>query len=106
LAGHLPERFGAGSGFIIDHNDAVSKQNDVIVYDAHKCPVYRASNDAAIIPSEYVAVVIDVKALLNEDKLRPPRISPPQNRWQTARRPMVGQPRRLGAFLPSRVRLA
>jgi hypothetical protein len=69
LAGHLPKRFGVGSGFIIDHNDSVSKQTDVIIYDAHNCPVYRVSDDAAIFPNENVAAVVEVKARLDREKL-------------------------------------
>ncbi|MCA1594404.1 MAG: hypothetical protein LC754_17620, partial [Acidobacteria bacterium] len=69
LKEHLPKRFGVGSGFIIDRFDTVSKQTDVIVYDALNCPVYRASEDAAIFPSDNVAVVVEVKSRLDKDQL-------------------------------------
>jgi hypothetical protein len=69
LAEHLPKRFGVGSGFIIDQNDTLSRQSDVVIYDAHNCPVYRASEDAAIFPSENVAAVVEVKARLDKEKL-------------------------------------
>lgn len=69
LKAHLPKRFAVGSGFIIDSRDQISKQTDVIIYDALNCPVYRASEDAAIIPADNVAAVIEVKANLDKERL-------------------------------------
>lgn len=69
LRSHLPKRFDVGSGFIIDHQDAISRQTDVLVYDAFNCPVYRVSEEAAIFPSNNVAAVIEVKSRLNKDEL-------------------------------------
>ena len=70
LRGHLPKRFDVGSGFIIDPNDRLSRQTDLIVYDALNCPVYRASETAAIIPSDNVAAVVEVKSRLDKESLR------------------------------------
>jgi hypothetical protein len=70
LNGHLPKRFAAGAGFIIDGRDQVSKQTDVVVYDAMNCPVYRASEEAAIIPNDNVAAVVEVKSRLDADRLK------------------------------------
>jgi hypothetical protein len=69
LASHLPKRFGIGSGFIIDQHDALSKQTDVVIYDAINCPVYRASEDAGIFPSDNVAAIVEVKAKLDKERL-------------------------------------
>jgi hypothetical protein len=69
LKEHLPKRFSVGSGFIIDRSDNVSKQTDVIIYDALNCPVYRASEDAAIFPSDNVAAVVEVKSCLDKKQL-------------------------------------
>jgi hypothetical protein len=66
---HLPKRFAAGSGFILDRNDNVSRQTDVLVYDAFNCPVYRASDESAIYPNDNVAAVIEVKSVLDKDRL-------------------------------------
>ena len=55
LNNHLPKRFSAGAGFIIDPSDRISRQTDVVIYDAIHCPMYRASEDAAIFPSTNVA---------------------------------------------------
>ncbi len=64
---HLPRRYATGSGFIVDLSDRVSRQTDVIVYDALNCPVYRSSEQAGIFPNDNVAAVIEVKARLGVD---------------------------------------
>lgn len=70
LSNRLPKRFAVSSGFIIDKRNEVSKQTDVVIYDAFNCPVYRASDDGAIFPNDNVAAVVEVKALLDKDRLR------------------------------------
>ncbi len=69
LKQHLPKRFDVGSGFILDPYNNVSKQTDVIIYDAANCPVYRASDEAGIFPSVNVAAVVEVKSQLTKDEL-------------------------------------
>ncbi|MGH7280374.1 MAG: DUF6602 domain-containing protein [Polyangiaceae bacterium] len=71
LNDHLPRRFAATGGFILDQGDHLSKQTDVIVYDAFNCPVYRADEDeeACIIPNDNVAAVVEVKSRLDSDRL-------------------------------------
>jgi hypothetical protein len=70
LSQRIPKRFDVGAGFIIDPRDAISRQSDVIIYDAINCPVYRASEEAGIYPSDNVAAVVEVKSRLTKDKLR------------------------------------
>jgi len=70
LTEHIPKRFDVGSGFVLDPNGMVSPQTDVIIYDAYNCPVYRASEEAAIFPSNNVAVVVEVKSNLDKDSLK------------------------------------
>jgi hypothetical protein len=70
LKGHIPKRFDVTSGFIIDGRDAVSKQTDVIIYDAMNCPAYRASENASIIPNDNVAAVVEVKSSLDKERLK------------------------------------
>lgn len=70
LREHLPKRFGVASGFVIDPEDTVSRQTDVVIYDAVNCPVYRASENAGIFPSDNVAAVVEVKSRLTRDRLR------------------------------------
>jgi hypothetical protein len=69
LNAHLPKRFSAGSGFILDRRDNISKQTDVIIYDALNCPVYRASEEAGIFPADNVAAVVEVKSRLDGERL-------------------------------------
>ena len=70
LRDHLPKRFDVGAAFIIDPNDNISKQTDLIIYDALNCPVYRASDRAAIIPSNNVAAVVEVKSQLDKERMQ------------------------------------
>ena len=69
LNDHLPRRFAAAGGFILDQKDQLSKQTDVIVYDAFNCPVYRADEGAGIFPNDNVAAVVEVKSRLDADRL-------------------------------------
>jgi hypothetical protein len=69
LLDHIPRRFDVGSGFIIDPRDSVSRQTDVIIYDALNCPAYRASPTAGIYPANNVAAVVEVKSNLTGQRL-------------------------------------
>lgn len=66
---HLPGRFRAASGFIIDRNDEMSGHTDVIIYDVLNCPVYRTAERAMIIPNDNIAAVIEVKFKLTTQEL-------------------------------------
>ena len=70
LREHIPKRFDVSSGFVIDPEDTVSRQTDIVVYDAFNCPVYRASENAGIFPSDNVAAVVEVKSRLTRERLR------------------------------------
>lgn len=69
LNDHLPARFRATSGFIIDKEDHISGHTDVIVYDAFNCPVYRTGERNMIIPNDNVAAVVEVKFQLTSTLL-------------------------------------
>ena len=66
---HLPKRFAAESGFIIDHLNNISLQADVIIYDALNSPIYRKGERVLILPSDNVSSVIEVKSNLNKTQL-------------------------------------
>lgn len=66
---HLPKRYHTTSGIIIDNEDNVSKQTDVIIYDALASPVYRASDTLQILPIDTIASVVEVKTCLNKKEL-------------------------------------
>ena len=66
---HLPKRFAAGSGIVIDHLNNISSQTDVIIYDALNSPIYRKGQRVLILPSDNVAAAIEVKSSLNKEEL-------------------------------------
>ncbi len=70
LNNYLPKRFRASSGFILDSNNQISRQCDVIVYDQLLSPIYRASNNALILPNHHVAAVVEVKSKLSKSQLK------------------------------------
>ena len=47
----------------------MSRQTDVIIYDAMNCPAYRTSEIAAIIPSDNVAATVEVKSVLDKEQM-------------------------------------
>lgn len=61
LKSRLPRTLDVSSGFLIDTNGGVSKQLDIIVYDAAKTPVLFESGDNRVIPIECAYAVIEVK---------------------------------------------
>jgi len=69
LNSHLPRRFSASSGIIIDTCNNMSKQTDVIIYDNLSSPIYRSSETTQIVPYDTVASVIEVKSCLNGKEL-------------------------------------
>jgi len=69
LNDHLPKRYAATSGIIIDNKNSISPQIDVIIYDAVNSPVYRKDNRVMILPSDNTAVSIEVKSNLSKKEL-------------------------------------
>jgi hypothetical protein len=65
----LPRRFAAVSGLVIDTANSLSKQCDVLIYDAENSPVYRAGSVGQILPSDSIASVIEVKSKLTKAEL-------------------------------------
>jgi len=64
LAGYLPRRFGVGSGFAL-FGDAVSTQQDVVVYDRLNSPVLYGASAAPLFPPSALAAVVEVKSSLD-----------------------------------------
>lgn len=67
---HLPQRFRASSGILIDNENNISRQTDVIIYDVLSSPIYRHSEKTQIIPFDTVAAVIEVKSCLNKNEIK------------------------------------
>lgn len=67
----LPGNFGVGSGIVIDSFGGRSKQQDIVVYEKHLCPVFTINDtpEATFYPIEGVMAVGEVKSSLDKDKL-------------------------------------
>lgn len=68
LRRHLPKRFGVSTGFVFDVHGNVSRQIDVIIYDAFICPSFEAVGGKLFFPCEAVVCVGEVKSTLNSKR--------------------------------------
>jgi hypothetical protein len=68
LARYLPKRFAVSSGFVFDHAGRVSKQVDVVVYDAIDSPCFETAGDKQFFPCEGVVCVGEVKSSLTSER--------------------------------------
>ncbi len=66
---HMPQRFRATAGFVIDKYSEMSGHEDVLIYDALSSPVYRYAEENQIILSDAIASVVEVKSVLNKKEL-------------------------------------
>ncbi|WP_404823102.1 DUF6602 domain-containing protein [Pseudomonas capsici] len=70
LQEHLPGQVRAEQGFILSPDGGLSKQCDILIYDAHRyAPFYRAGA-VVVVPVEAVIAVIEVKTSINQARLR------------------------------------
>ena len=69
LNSHLPKRFAADTGIVIDEDNNISSQTDVIIYDALNSPIYRKGERILILPNDNVASVIEVKSMLSKAEI-------------------------------------
>lgn len=66
----LPKRYGIGKGKIISFEGLMSRQCDIIIYDAMNCPcLFIDENQNQILPIEGVFAVIEVKTKLTKQEL-------------------------------------
>jgi hypothetical protein len=70
LKAKLPRRFDVGSGIVVGSGGAISRQSDLIIYDAMNSPVYRTGERLQILPRDNVAAIIEVKSKLNKEELK------------------------------------
>ena len=66
-AGFLPGRYAVSGAFIIDSNSATSDQIDLVIHDAHFCPLFFEAGGNRYIPAESVYAVFEVKPELTRD---------------------------------------
>lgn len=67
---HLPKKYGVTSGKILNPNGMLSRQIDVIIYDALNCPILfseRIGGEYQIIPADSTVGAIEVKSIVTPD---------------------------------------
>ena len=69
LKEYLPRNLAVTKGFLVDSDEKISKQLDVIIYDAFKTPILYESENIRVIPIECAYSVIEVKSKLGENEL-------------------------------------
>lgn len=70
LKDRLPRRFDIESGFVVGLDGTVSRQTDLMIFDALNSPIYRKGPKAHILPRDNVAAVIEVKSKINKEELK------------------------------------
>lgn len=67
----LPGNVGIGSGIVFDSYGGVSKQQDIVVFEKHLCPVFSINDtpEATYYPVEGVLAVGEVKSSLDKTQL-------------------------------------
>lgn len=65
LNNHLPKRFHASRGFVVDSTGSMTGHTDVILYDQLDAFVFRADAENLIIPNDNTAAVLEVKTTLD-----------------------------------------
>jgi len=70
LVTHLPQRYRVATGIVVDHKGRKSRQTDVIIHDAHYCPLFRKHGNVSFVPAESVYAVLDVKQVIEAETLR------------------------------------
>jgi hypothetical protein len=66
----FPNDIGVGTGEIITASNRHSKQQDVVIYDKRILPPFLLEQSVGIFPIESVLYTIEVKSVLNADRLR------------------------------------
>jgi hypothetical protein len=67
LERHLPRRYKVAKGQVVDSRGGCSEQIDVIVHDAHYCPLFSETGGSCFVPAESVYAVFEVKQELTAD---------------------------------------
>ncbi|MBU3262213.1 hypothetical protein KPG71_19540 [Roseovarius sp. PS-C2] len=67
----LPGNIGIGSGIVVDSFGGLSKQQDIVIFEKHLCPVFSINDtpEATYYPIEGVLAVGEVKSSLDRAKL-------------------------------------
>jgi hypothetical protein len=66
----VPQRYGVGSGMIIDSRDKYSQQTDIVVFNQADEPAFLAQSSQVIFPIENVRACIEVKTTVNKEEIK------------------------------------
>jgi len=69
LSTHLPRRYRVATGIVVDYEGNKSEQIDVIIHDAHYCPLFRDEGGSSFVPAESVYAVLEAKQEINAEYL-------------------------------------
>jgi uncharacterized protein DUF6602 len=61
LSKYLPQRYRVCKGHVVDSRGGISDQIDVIVHDAHYCPLFLDEDGLCFVPAESVYAVFEAK---------------------------------------------
>lgn len=67
--GFLPGRYAVSGAFIFDSEGQRSDQIDLVIHDAHFCPLFFEAGGHRYIPAESVYAVFEIKQDLNRENL-------------------------------------
>lgn len=70
LERHLPRRYRVCRGVVVDSHGAQSDAIDVIVHDAHYCPLLLDKDGTCFVPAESVYAVFEVKQAIATREIR------------------------------------
>ncbi|MFB7112312.1 DUF6602 domain-containing protein [Streptomyces sp. NPDC056291] len=66
----VPQRYGVGSGMVIDCEDRYSQQTDIVVFNQADEPAFLAQSNQVLFPIENVRACIEVKTTVNKDEIK------------------------------------
>ncbi|MFZ6049802.1 DUF6602 domain-containing protein [Pseudomonas sp. CR3202] len=66
LKEHLPQLVSVNQGFILDKDGGISKQCDILIYDAHLYAPFYQVGGLVVVPAEAVIAVLEVKTSINK----------------------------------------
>lgn len=69
LIDYLPRRYAVGQGQIIQSENRISRQSDIVIYDADHCPRLLADSAHSFYPIESVYGTVEVKSNLSSEEL-------------------------------------
>lgn len=70
LEKYLPQKYSIGTGHIIDQYGKISRQCDVVIYDAFNCPLLLVEKGYQLFPVESVYGVVEVKSSLDANSIK------------------------------------